>query len=113
MMEEMKNKPGRIDRELMGEPITVGERTIQPVARLRGWAGGADGAQGGGGAAWLSVRPVEVIVREADGSENRVPITDPAAMAVRGVVMPALAVAGVCLAMIAGRSVVCALRRRA
>jgi uncharacterized spore protein YtfJ len=114
MSEEVSMKPGRIDRELIGEPITVGGRTIQPVARLSGWAGGTNGdaMRGVGGGAWLKVRPVEVIVREQDGSESRVPIVDPAAVALRGIVTSALVVAGVCTAVIAVRALVVALSAR-
>ena len=75
-MTEEKMRPNRLDWELVGEPIIAGERTIQPVARLSGWAGGNMSEQGGGAGAWVRVRPVEVVVREADGTESRVPIVD-------------------------------------
>jgi len=102
-MSEQPMKPNRIDRELIGEPLAVGDRTIQPVARLRGWAGGQDSPHSGGGGGWLQVRPVEVIVREADGAESRVPIVNPAAPALRGIVQAGLVVAGICAAIISLR----------
>ena len=102
-MTEEKTRPNRIDWELVGEPILVGSRAVQPVARLNGWVGGNISEQGGGAGAWVRVRPVEVVVREADGAESRVPIVDAEQAALRGMVVPALAVAGLCAAIIAGK----------
>ena len=92
-------RPNRIDREMVGKPRLIGDRTIRPVARLRGWVGGQGGPQGGGGGGWVQVRPVEVIVREANGAENRVPVVDANAQATRGIVVAGLVVAGVCAAI--------------
>jgi hypothetical protein len=111
-MTEEKIRPNRIDWELVGEPILAGGRAVQPVARLSGWAGGNMSKQGGGAGAWVRVRPVEVVVREADGAESRVPIIDPGQAAVRGVIIPALAVAGICAAIIAGKVLYGVLRAR-
>lgn len=102
-MAEETVRPGRVDRELVGERIPIGERMIQPVARLVGWAGGQSGPQGGGGGGWLQVRPVEVVVYEADGTESSVPIVDANAQAIRGMVTAGVAVAGVCVAIMAIR----------
>ena len=102
-MTEEKMRPNRLDWELVGEPILAEGRTIQPVARLSGWAGGNIGEKGGGAGAWVRVRPVEVVVREADGTESRVPIVDAGEAAVRGMAMQGLAVAGICAALIAGK----------
>ena len=111
-MTEEKMRPNRLDWELVGEPILAGGRTIQPVARLSGWAGGNMSEQGGGAGAWVRVRPVEVVVREADGTESRVPIVDAEQAAIRGMVVPALAVAGICAAIIAGKMLFGVLRAR-
>jgi hypothetical protein len=111
-MTEEKTRPNRLDWELVGEPIAAGGRTIQPVARLSGWAGGHMSEQGGGAGAWVRVRPVEVVVREADGTESRVPIVDAEQAAIRGMVVPALAVAGICTAIIAGKMLFGVLRAR-
>ncbi len=110
--ERARARPNRIDQELVGQPLVVGGRTIQPIARLSGWAGGNLGKQGGGGGGWVCVRPVEVVVREADGAESRVHIADAGQAAVRGVVVPALAVAAVCAAVIAGKTLYGVLRTR-
>lgn len=89
----------RIDRPLVGEPLTIGGRAIQLAARLSGRVGG----RAGGGGGWLQVQPVAVIVREADGVEQRTPITDGNAQALRGIVAAGLAVAAVCAALMAMR----------
>jgi uncharacterized spore protein YtfJ len=96
-------EPNKIDRLLTGEPLPIGNRTLQPVARLSGWAGGQGSPQGGGGGGWVQLRPVEVIVRAADGAESRVPVVNANAQATRGMVMAGLAVAGICAAIIAIR----------
>ncbi len=83
----------RIERRLVGEPIPVGERTIQPVARVTGWRGSKQGETGGGAGAWLRVTPVEVMVREGNGTEYRIPITDPTRETERRMVLAALLVA--------------------
>ena len=69
-------------------------------------------ATGGGAGGWVRVRPVEVIVREGDGSERRVPIPDAEAAVLRSTIVQALAVCGVCAAVVAGRALVGALRPR-
>ena len=96
--------PTRIKRRIAGHPITVRERTIQPVAQVAGWAASGGDETGGGAGAWLRVKPVEVVVREGDGTERRVPITEPTREAMRGMVLSALLVAAVCwLIMIIAR----------
>lgn len=98
----------RIDQRLPGEPHEVYGRHVQPVARLTGWVGGNSGPAGGGAGGWLRLRPVEVVVREADGSEHTIPMADPNALVVRGLAAPGLAVAAVCGALM----LVAALRKR-
>jgi len=111
-MPEEKTRPNRIEWELVGEPILAGGRAVQPVARLSGWTGGNMSEQSGGAGAWVRVRPVEVVVREADGAESRVPIVDAGEAAVRGMMMQGLAVAGICAAIIAGKMLFGALSAR-
>ncbi len=98
-MTEQPDKPGRFDRLLTGQQITVGGRTIQPVAKLSGRYGGSQTPRGGGFGAWARMTPVEVIVREADGAEQRVATPNATRQAIRGIVSAGLAVAGVCLAI--------------
>ncbi len=98
-MAEPGQKFQHVERELVGEPLAIGERVIRPVARLRGWVGADGGPHGGWGGGWLRVQPIAVIVREADGAENRVSITAEANQALRNMIMGGLAVAGICLAI--------------
>lgn len=95
-MQDRGRTPTRIEKRIAGQPITVGERTIQPAAQVAGWVGSGGGETGGGAGAWLRVTPVEVVVREGDGTEHRVPITDPTREAMRGIVLSAFLVAAVC-----------------
>ncbi|MFQ5594794.1 MAG: hypothetical protein ACE5HA_11670 [Anaerolineae bacterium] len=95
-MQDPGRRPTRIKKRIAGQPIKVGERTIQPVAQVTGWAGSGGDETGGGAGAWLRVTPIEVVVHETDGAEWRVPITDPTREAMRGIVLSALLVAAVC-----------------
>lgn len=86
----------KIEKRLVGDPVAVGERTIQPVARVSGWHGsGGSDAEGGAGT-WLRVTPVEVMVRESDGTSYHVPVVNGTRQAMRGMILVALAVAGIC-----------------
>lgn len=91
--------PSKLDRLLVGNPIFVGRRMLQPVARLAGWsAAGATGprelGRGGGAGAWLRLLPHQVVVQEDDGSEYVVDIVEPKdptqGMALAGLVVAAL-----------------------
>jgi hypothetical protein len=79
-----------LDRRLELPALTIGARTLRPVARLSGWGAGAAGDRAG---AWLQVAPVEAIVRERDGRERRVRLVDGAAPALRAITGVALLVA--------------------
>ncbi len=83
--------PWRVERTLTGDLVTVEERTLQLVAQVTGWRGTNGGKNGGG--ARLRLQPVEVVVREGDGSERRVPITDPTRDTTRGIVVAGLLIA--------------------
>ncbi len=112
----------KIERELTGEPLSLGERRIQTVARMTGWKmspGGAMGAgakrlsgqfqvqgpdgqmyqvpmTGEGGGAWIEVRPVQVRVQEGNGQEYSVPIADKTAEQIRQMVTSALIFGAFC-----------------
>ncbi len=65
-MMEGSTKPQRVEGRLAGQPIRLGERTMQPLARVTGSTGGAQ----------LHM-PVEVLVTDANGHIYRVPISVP------------------------------------
>ncbi|PKO23302.1 MAG: hypothetical protein CVU38_04630 [Chloroflexi bacterium HGW-Chloroflexi-1] len=96
-MSDQMIEPVRIDRLLTGQQITVGGRTIQPVARAGGWYGGSQTEGGGGAAAWVHMTPVEVVVHEPNGAKRHVATPDTTRQAIRGIVAAGLVVAGVCL----------------
>jgi hypothetical protein len=65
------------------------------VARLTGWQGTAGEGRGGLAGVLVRIAPVEVRVREGDGSERSLPITDVTREALRGIFIAGLIVAGV------------------
>jgi hypothetical protein len=89
-------KPGsRIDRIIMGDPITAGGHTLHPVVRAGGWYGQGGDEQGRGFGAWLRVQPLEVRVSDPNGDEYTVSITDATGDAVRRIAMMGMLVAAV------------------
>ena len=92
-MTTAQDRSGLIDITLPGVPISVGERTLQPVAHLRGWRGqGGDGRQGGGGA-FVRLRPVAVHITEAGQPDYTIEIGDPTRQPLRVLIGIAAAIA--------------------
>lgn len=102
-MAETPSIPSKIDRRLVGDPVEIDGRALQPVARLRGRMGAGGNEQGGGAGGRFSLEPVEVIVREADGAESIVALADPNGGALRamGAVAVAVAALSIMLAVLA------------
>ena len=88
-MPEHASKPTKIDQQLTGPQITVGGRTVQPLARLTGQHSENNGPSGGGAGAWVRLTPLEVIVSDPDGAERRIVVLNPTARILGG--MAALA----------------------
>ena len=88
---------GRIARELVGEPVTVGTYSVQPVAQLSGRYGGGGNEQGRGFGGMFRVTPTKAIVRSEDGRQEEVVIKDVTDEAISGIVRATAAVAVVCL----------------
>jgi uncharacterized spore protein YtfJ len=88
-MTDQATQTTKIDEQLAGPQITVGGRTVQPLARLTGQRSENAGPSGGGAGAWLRLTPLEVIVSEPNGAERRIAMTDSTAQVLRG--MAALA----------------------
>lgn len=99
-MPELKDVASHVDKTLYGDPVQVAGYEFQSEARLTGWAGGMEAGSGGGGGAWLKLEPVALHVRDRDGSETTVPIFDPQAKAMRGMVVPAVIVAGLSVVLV-------------
>jgi uncharacterized spore protein YtfJ len=85
--------PTQIDRRLIGAPIQIDGRSVQPVARLHGRLGSGGSPAAGGAGGMLRLDPVELIVRQADGAESTVALPDPTAEALRSMAGAAVAVA--------------------
>jgi hypothetical protein len=117
----MRHDRNRIHYSRISDPIVIGQRTIRTVARVKGWRGArgrdlsgtvtlssAGGpatpgqvgqpwqGHGDGAGIWLHVIPAEVIVRDSDGDPYIVPIGDPTADALRGMLRVALGIGAAC-----------------
>lgn len=77
-----------------GDPIQARERWLIPVVKVRSIVrrqvtfGTEASSGGGGGLVWL--KPVAVIERQPDGSEEQIPIVDETGIAIRGMLIGAL-----------------------
>jgi hypothetical protein len=90
-----KEPKGRIDRILAGDSFEVSGHLLEPVAKVGGWYGGTGDERSGGRGAWVRVQPLEMRVKDPDGSEYGVPIADPTDDAVRNMVRMGLIVAAI------------------
>jgi hypothetical protein len=88
-MTDRATQPTKIDQQLAGPQITVGGRTVEPLARLTGQSREDDSPSGGGAGAWVRLTPLEVIVSDPDGAERRIAVINPTARILGG--MAALA----------------------
>jgi hypothetical protein len=86
----------QLEREVVGEELAIGERSIQPMAQMTGWYGSDAHARAGLAWAWLRLQPTGVKVQEADGQEAFVPIEDATAAALQGIALGGLVVAVIC-----------------
>lgn len=62
---------GRISRQIVGDPITIGPQKIRPVAKLTGWWMDSSGPRGRGlGGGLFHLRPQEIRTLRPDGAEQ-------------------------------------------
>jgi uncharacterized spore protein YtfJ len=59
---------GATVKSVYGEPVTVGQRTILPVATVRFSFGGGGGAEGGGAGARVSAQPCGIVEVTPEGA---------------------------------------------
>ena len=89
----MAGRPQRISLVLPGEPITVGDQIVQPVARLAGWQQ-AFGANGGGALVRLSP---DVVTIQKHGQQQTISLADPTWNSLRPLLLIGGAVTLFCL----------------
>ncbi|MGC8781382.1 MAG: hypothetical protein ACP5UQ_10995 [Anaerolineae bacterium] len=110
-MPDHKAGPMRFERTLVAEAIPVGERMLQPSARAAGWYAAAAGRGSAGAIGWVRLAPDEVVVREADGREHRLPMADPTGTILRQMCRAMAALTLVCWAIMAAAAAARMLRR--
>ena len=95
----------KIEKQLVGESIVVGEYTVQPVAQVTGWHMTARGETGHGAGALLRVTPLEVIVGKGEDEPYPVPMTNETEAAMKGIAIGGLLVAVLCWFAIIGAKI--------
>lgn len=93
-------KGEEIDRRLEGEPMQVGEMTVQAIGRLTGKSFRAGNAQAGGTGAFVTLQAEELIVQE-QGGPRTISLAPPSDQPLRALFLAAGAVAGACLVVMA------------
>ena len=83
----------RISERIVGEPLEIGARTIQPIVRVSGWQGTGGEAPDSRAGVQLRGEPAGVIVLERDGREHRVPTPDNTWLILRALACVALVIA--------------------
>ena len=95
----------KFEKRLEGEPVVVGEYTIQPVAQAVGWRLTAQDETSKGAGGWIRIKPVEVIVGKGEDQTYLVPITNEKQEAMKGIGIAALSIAALCWFVIIGVTV--------
>ena len=89
--------PGaKIDRRIEADPISINGQSIQPVARLVGWASTGDGQHSPFAGRVGRLMPLEVRINDGEG-ERIIPFDDPLQEPLRGIFGVAAAVSTVCI----------------
>ena len=86
----------KIDRLIEAEPIVIGDRSIQPVAKLIGWETEGDAESGSYVGKVGRLTPLEVRIDDGE-SQDVIEIDDPLVEPLRGILMAGAAVTAVCM----------------
>ena len=89
MAYQQKPRRSEVSREVVGEPLVVGERTIRPAVRVSGRLFHLQARAGGAAYGMLRLSPRSVLVRESDGNEHRLDLFDLTGTAIRGMAIVA------------------------
>jgi hypothetical protein len=86
----------KLEKRLEGEPLVIGEYTLQPVADVTGWHIAVSGETGQGAGGLLRVTPLEVIVSKGEDEGYSIPLTSETEAAMKGIAQAAIFVAALC-----------------
>ena len=86
----------KLEKRLEGQPMVIGEYTVQPVAQATGWYMTASGETGQGAGALLRITPLEVIVGKGEDEPYPIPLTDETEAALKGIAQAGFFVAALC-----------------
>jgi hypothetical protein len=95
----------QFEKRLVGEPMVIGEYSIQPVAQAAGWQLTARGETGEGAGALLRVTPLEVIVRKGEGEPYPLLLANETEEAMKGIALGGLVIAAFCWIVILGAKI--------
>lgn len=85
--------PTRVNLQLTGTPLAVGQHTLQPVAQLTGWKIGLQEPSATAGAAWLRLTPMAVEVTQTGAAPYTLPLGNPTRRELVAIAAAALAIA--------------------
>ena len=105
-MTDQKPKVKQFEKRLVGEPVVVGEYTIQPVAQVTGWHMTGRGESGEGVGGWLRVTPLEVLVGKGEDEPRPVLLTNETQATLEGIALGGLLIATLGWFLILGTKII-------
>ena len=99
-MTDQKPEIKKYEKRLEGQPVAIGDYTLQPVAQVSGWHLTAKGETAQGAGALLQLKPLEVLVSTGEAEPYALPLTDESQEALKAIAQAGLVVAVLCWVMI-------------
>lgn len=97
----------KVDRRIEAEPIEIGGKRIQPVARLVGWELDADPETSPFMSRMGRLTPLEVLIYSGEEQQEVISIEDPLQEPIRGILAASAVVSVICmLIMLASKIVI-------
>ena len=95
----------QFEKRLVGDPLVIGEYSLQPVAQAAGWQLSARDETVEGTGALLRVTPLEVIVSKGEGESYSIPFASETQEAMKGIALGGLVIAALCWIVILGAKI--------
>ena len=86
----------KFEKRLDGEPIVIGEYSVQPAAQVTGWQVTFSGETGQGAGGLLRVMPHEVIVSKGDDQPYSILLINEMESVLQGIAQAGMVVAALC-----------------
>ena len=86
----------KFEKRLEGDPVVIGEYSVQPVAQVTGWHVTVSGEQGKGAGGLARVRPLEAVVSKGEDAPYTISLSSETEAALQGIAQAGIVVAALC-----------------